>query len=297
MIITKLAGGLGNQLFQYAAGRRLAYIRETGLKIDAISLGQHDTARVFALDHFHIKASIATPEEIEGVSVIDTDKKKRKAWNADHILGKNKLFFAREKAIHFERRILDLPDNTYLQGHWQSEKYFKDIRDVLLKDLTVNTPQQGKNLETAEKIKITNAVSLHIRRQDYVQKKHMASIYDVCTPEYYASAVAHIAKHVEKPHFFIFSDDIVWAKENMKLDFPTTYVDWNGDLAHFEDLRLMNQCKHNIIANSTFSWWGAWLNQNPEKIVIAPKRWLGIKWYGFTKWNTKDIVPETWLKM
>jgi len=270
LIIVKLLGGLGNQLFQYAAGRRLSYKHNAVLKIDN-SYFEKDKSRAYNLSAFNVKEEFATSEEIK-------------------YLSRNNIII--EKHFHFEPRILSLPDNVYMVGHWQSEKYFKDIEPIIRQELTVRIPQTGKNKEIATKIQSTQSVSLHIRRRDFVYYPQHSKYHGVCSLKYYQRCVSYIAKHVSLAHFFIFSDDIFWAKEHLYLPFPMTFVEHNDDSANYEDLRLMSQCKHHIVANSTFSWWGAWLNANMNKIVCVPKKW-------FKGWrpnrNTKDLFPQSWI--
>ena len=269
LIIVKLLGGLGNQLFQYAAARRLSYKHNAVLKIDNSYFGK-DESRAYNLSAFNVKEEFATSEEIE------------------HLARHNVVI---EKHFHFEPRILLLPDNVYMVGYWQSEKYFKDIEPIIRQELTVRIPQAGKNKEIATKIQKTQSVSLHIRRGDSVYSRR-ASYHGICSLRYYQRCVSCIAKRVSLAHFFIFSDDILWAKEHLHLSFPMTFVEHNDDLTNYEDLRLMSQCKHNVVANSTFSWWGAWLNSNMEKIVCVPKKWFR-GWRPRT--NTKDLFPHSWV--
>jgi len=142
-----------------------------------------------------------------------------------------------------------------------------------------------------QKIKEKNSVSLHIRRGDYLTMQKAIDTIGVCPLDYYDKAIREITRKIKNPTFFIFSDDINWVKENLKTNSPTIFVS-GGKLKDYEELILMSKCKHNIIANSSFSWWGAWLNNNPNKIVIAPK-----KWFKDTSKNTRDLIPESWLKL
>ena len=137
----------------------------------------------------------------------------------------------------------------------------------------------------------TNSVSLHIRRGDYVSNQKTNQTHGTCDLDYYQRCITEIEKEVENPYFFVFSDEIEWVKENLKINHPAEYVDQNTGDKSYEDMRLMSQCKHNVIANSSFSWWGAWLNSYPDKIVFAPKRW-----FASDKHNTKDLIPEGWKK-
>lgn len=263
MIIVRLIGGLGNQCFQYAIGRRLAGLRNTELKLD---LSEFETYKLhaYSLGNLNITEKFATPEEVAAAKRV------------------------KEKHFHFDPGVFDLPDGTYLHGYWQSEKYFTAISDIIRGDLTVKPPLAGKNKEIADAAAACNSVSLHIRRADYVTE----SIFQPCSLDYYKAAVEHIAGAAPNPHFFAFTDDKAWVRENFKLDYPLTFVEHNGPDKNYEDLRLMSSCKHNIIANSTFSWWAAWLNKNPGKIIFAPKKWFTDKAHS----DPKDIVPASWLR-
>jgi hypothetical protein len=143
-----------------------------------------------------------------------------------------------------------------------------------------------------DNIKKVNSVSIHIRRGDYVTNKRHSKVFSPCSHDYYSRAAKLIADQQPNPHYFVFSDDIGWAKANLEFEYPTTFVDVNDEAHSHEDMRLMSLCNHNIIANSSFSWWGAWLNVNPEKVVIAPQ-----KWFSDYKCNTQDMIPENWIKI
>ncbi len=152
--------------------------------------------------------------------------------------------------------------------------------------------QNGRNKDIGEMIQSFKSVSLHIRRGDYVSNKVTNQVHGVCDLNYYSHAISYIAERISNTHLFVFSDDPEWAKGNLKTEIPTFFVDNNRADKDYEDLKLMRQCKHNIIANSSFSWWGAWLNQNAGKIVIAPKKWFNDK-----SINTKDLIPEKWIRL
>lgn len=291
MIIVKLIGGLGNQMFQYAAGRRLAHKHNTQLKLDISSFGSYRLRR-YGLHHFNIEATIATPEEVASLTI-------RKQGIAERVLRMALRWSSgpapthiREKHVHFDPDILNLPDSVYLDGYWQSERYFADIAGIIRQEFTVKIPQKGKDKELAELMASCESVSLHIRRGDFVSDSHTNQVHSTCDQNYYFRCVEEITQTVKHPHFFIFSDEPEWARDNLKLPFSTTLVDHNGADKNYEDMRLMSQCKHHIIANSSFSWWGAWLNNNPEKIVITPIAWFEDKTH-----NIDDVIPSGWLKI
>jgi len=290
MLVIKLQGGLGNQMFQYALGRALSLKKKTSLFFD-ISSYVHDPLRKYALDVFPIEQNIASDTEVNRFRKFQRKTGKfRFFWN---ICIADRKKYMLEKQFHFDPSVFGIRDDAYIDGYWNSEKYFKNIRTTLLADFTVKNPLSGKNKDVAENILKTNAVSIHVRRGDYAHDPKTNHVWGTLGTDYYDKALNILSPKVTDPHFFVFSDEIEWAKTNLKLPPHTTYIDWNTSEPH-EDLRLMNLCKHHIIANSTFSWWGAWLAQNKEQIVIAPK-----KWFNNTKPNVKthDVLPEGWIKI
>jgi len=295
MIIIKLQGGLGNQMFQYAIGRKLSLLNKAELKLDLSFLldrthRQNFTYRDYNLNIFNLKIEFTTQEEIKPfVNYLDS-KIKRKIYTYLFLRKNNK--YINEKQFTYDPDIFKLTGNIYLDGYWQTEKYFSDIKNILYNDFTIKIPQDKKNQEINNIIKNSNSVSIHIRRGDYITNKQSYNIHGICDLDYYNNCVNLLSKQIENANFFIFSDDHQWAKENLKLDYPMTFIDHNDASKNYEDLRLMSQCKHNIIANSSFSWWGAWLNQNPQKIVYAPQ-----KWFNDSSRNTKDLIPEQWIKV
>ena len=198
----------------------------------------------------------------------------------------------REKQFSFDPSVIEVKGNIYTDGYWQSEKYFSEIRDLLLREFAFKYEQDAKNREIADKIKKTESISLHIRRGDYVRNSMTNQVHGLCSIDYYQEAVNYIVRKIPMCHFYIFSDDHAWVRENFTLDYPFTMVDHNDASRNYEDMRLMSLCHHNIIANSSFSWWGAWLNTNSDKIVCAPK-----KWFNDPTRNAKDLIPESWVKI
>ncbi len=271
MIIIKLIGGLGNQMFQYAAGRRVAHVNKTNLKLDTTWFQNTEGAirRDYLLNIFNIEEVFATREEIN----------KLKSENQS-------LWF------RFYKKFSKIDDNVYLEGYCQGERYFKDIENIIRKDFTFKDSPDKVNQKMINRIKSCDSVSIHVRRGDYIFDEKTNRFHGVCDVGYYLKTVDLIAKKVRNPHFFVFSDDPTWAKQNLRLKFPCIYVDHNTGKKDYEDMRLMSNCKHNIIANSSFSWWGAWLNQNPNKIVIAPKKWFRDK-----SIITRDLIPQSWIKI
>ena len=291
MIFVKLLGGIGNQMFQYAAARRLAHVSRTTVIFD-ISHFKHYTERSYALGNFEIQEQFASHEEVAEFTLSHDSILKYFFHIFNSKKKSNDLTYIKEKYFHFDPTILHLGDNVYLDGYWQSEKYFADIASVIQQEFMVTTPQEGRNQEVANNIRACNAVSIHIRRGDFISNPEIHKVHGTCELDYYARSVDYIVQTVDGPHFFVFSDDPKWVSHNVRLSHPNTIVEHNGVDNSYEDLRLMSQCKHHIIANSSFSWWGAWLNPNREKIVIAPPRWFQTE-----ERNTKDLLPESWVKL
>lgn len=292
MIIVRITDGLGNQMFQYALGRKLAYLHSTELKLDTNwyqGKGEYQQKRNYSLDCFNIQASIATQKDLDFFFqrnlLHSVNSKVRKVFNLPaYKLIKNQQGFT------VDSNVFQCPKNTYLKGYWQTEKYFADIRKIILKDFSLKGEINPFCHNFIEEIKNRNSIAIHIRRGDYVSDSKLNCIHGVCSLEYYQTSIQHIKTQINQPHFFIFSDDPQWVKDNLLIEDKTTFVSGNN-LADYEDLYLMSLCQHNIIANSSFSWWAAWLNQNPDKIVCTPQQWFAVK-----SRNTQDLIPENWLK-
>lgn len=253
MIITKINAGIGNQLFKYAAGLRLAHKHNTELKLDiAPYLLERTTWPFYALDQFNISATAATPEEIEYL--------------------KNSFVGEEQNSIDciFMPEVLDYPDNVYLDGYWENERYFADIADIIRREFTLKVPFGAKAQHWQKKILSAEcSVSMHFRHGDFLLFDN--DLYALLPLDYYHTCIDILKREYKNMTAFVFSDDIQWCKANLRLDLPTEYVSGGGDgTTDVEELHLMSLCKHNIIANSTFSWWGAWLNQNPDKKVFVP---------------------------
>jgi hypothetical protein len=165
------------------------------------------------------------------------------------------------------------------------------VASTIRTDFAFRQPLTGLNVEIAQEIAVVNSVSLHIRRGDYASNPKTLSTHGTCSLAYYKEAIRKIIERVESPHLFVFSDDIDWARDNLNIDLPIRYVDHNRDSESFNDMRLMSLCRHHIIANSSFSWWGAWLNPHEDKIVVAPNNWFA------NSNNTKDLLPTGWFAL
>lgn len=274
--IVKLNGGLGNQMFQYAF---------------ALSLKEKTDAQIlFDFSYFDeiVKDENVVIRPFE-LSVFNTDCKKASKEDLAKIEYSKPLknIVTQKSAYKFDKKLFS-PDKYYYNGYFQNEKYFNDVRENLLKAFSLKEPIDAKNQTVLDSILQTNSVSIHVRRGDYVTLESANKFHGTCSLKYYGKAIKHIAKKVKNLHFFLFSDDIEWVIENLKIEYPFTAVDFNQDKGWL-DLNLMKHCKCNILANSSFSWWGAWLNENPNKIIVAPKHWIA----GHEKC---DIVPRGWEK-
>lgn len=285
MIITRLIGGLGNQLFQYALGRRIAHDKRVPLKLD-ISGFESYKLHDYSLQQFSIRQDFATPGEIAATKKQRLDRIQNRLplrWRSNIV----------ERHFHFDPEVLEVFwSHAYFDGYWQSEKYFESIRPILKTELTIAAEPDVANQRMADNILTKNAVSIHIRRGDYVTNEKAFDCHGVTPLPYYADAVKLVAAEVSDPHFFVFSDDPGWAQQNLSMSYPCTIVSHNGVDRNFEDLRLMSLCEHHIIANSTFGWWGAWLSENDCKIVVAPKKWFNDP--GIT---THDLIPTGWRRI
>ena len=295
MISIQLSGGLGNQMFQYACGRALAYRNQTELVFDLTYLENKlpgITVRSYSLDIFNIIGREA--------SLADLKKTKPliyKIANTLSFIVRNKgiqspSFFIEQK-FSYDARIEKITSNCFLSGYWQSPLYFKSVESLIRQEFTFPCMLSKENSIILKMIKNFNSISLHVRRTDYVNNVNH-DIHGVCSIDYYMKAVSVISANVNYPVFFIFSDDIEWVKQNLKISFKCVFVSGNTGSNSYIDMQLMSFCKHNIIANSSFSWWGAWLNCNINKIVIAPQKWFEDKNINS---QTSDLIPDTWIRI
>ena len=299
MITMQLQGRLGNQMFQYAMGRALALRRGTALTLDTNECG-HSSLGCFRLPL--IKAPLARiPEEVY-LCRLHRYRYRRlrpylwlhRQWSlimrATGVYGPGPMLF-RERALSFDPQMRDLPDGSYVAGYWQSERYFAEAADTIRSDFVLREPPSPDNRCWLDFIRAQDcAVSVHVRRDDYL----LSDLHGVCSPAYYREAARLVEQRTgAKSVFFVFSDEPDWAREHLRLGHETYVLDHNDtkDRPH-EDLRLMAACDHHVIANSSFSWWGAWLDSSPDKIVVGPEPWLRSREHEPT-----GILPEGWLRV
>ncbi len=290
MNIVRITSGLGNQMFQYAFFRSL-YFENSETKIDISEFKYRKHHNGYELEKvFNIKPSYATAKECNALADMSKSffSEFRRKFLRVNLKTKAELILEDDYPTQYNADFLNRT-NSYFVGFWQTEKYFQDVKTVLRDEFTFKQPLDNQNKVISEQIMLSNSVSIHIRCGDYLKKRRAEVVGSVCTLDYYNAAIDVIESKVKSPAYFIFSDDIKWARENLKLD-SAVYVDFNAGTYSFRDMQLMSLCKHNIIANSSFSWWGAWLNSNDQKIVVAPDIW-------FRNINMPDILPEDWIKI
>jgi len=271
MILSNLTGGLGNQMFQYAFGRYLAVKNKTELKIHFTN-ALFNTQYAYWLDVFNIQAEIATGEDLKKMNIFQNRIINRIFYLVDDRFAVqfNTHIVTQRYPYVFNSNYLSLKNNVYVQGYWADERYFKGSEGILRKEFTLKNKLDSKNRKILKQIQNTESVSIHVRRADYVTNK--INIPQFIGLDYYVNAIKKINKIIKNPAFFIFSDDISWCKGNLSplLD-KAYYIDHNQREKSYKDLYLMSICKHNIIANSTFSWWATWLNKHKDKTIITPK--------------------------
>ena len=296
-ILSRLWGGFGNQMFQYALSKKLSILNgNIPIKLDVTYFANY--YRPFELNKLNIKAEIATKEDIFNLDNGSISKKLgRLIEKIPYIRVKD--FIRRpfskvytERTICFDPEVLNIKSTIYLKGYWNSYKYFDDIRPELLNDFVFKYEMTEENKRLANQIIENNdSVSLHVRRGDYLTSKGAREVF--CSPfddGFYERAVEYIERKLDDPVFYLFSDEPDWVKDNLIINHKTVVIDINKAENSYWDMKLMSLCKHNIIANSTFSWWAAWLNENSNKIVIAPKAWSYDKAF-----SHDDLIPKEWV--
>ncbi len=299
MILVRLMGGLGNQMFQYAAAKSVAVRNKTILKIDTTLLEENKkhpheivTHRELDLAIFDLPLMKATKEEVEYFN----GKKYRfligKIYNKIGSV-KRKRNLIIEKDRSFNKNILRLGDNKCIVGSWQSEKYFKDIESEIRNLFTFKLPVLDTSKDFLNDIKSHDSICLNVRRGDFVTSPLYSNTLGALTADYYIKAIEYFEGRVTRPKVFVFSDDMDWCKNNLKLKMPVCFVGHEHAGEKFGNyLQLMKNCNHFVIPNSSFGWWGAWLSKHQDKIVIAPKNW-----FKDAAMKDKDIVPENWIRI
>lgn len=288
MVIVRLTGGLGNQMFQYASARALAdrlgaeLLLDTRAFVRTLALRAY-TRRAYALSPFRLRARVASPADLKNWSawVVEIGMRLRLA----------RPLFRRwhfESAITYDPSVRTLQQPVCLVGYWQSERYFSDSADRIRADFTLRQPLAGANASLLELARSNDSVGLHVRRGDFVSLDHAAQMHGLCSIDYYRRAIDLVRNSRPQCRFIVFSDDPEWARAELPLDPSSVFVTGNGPSPE-QDLALMSACKHHILANSSFSWWAGWLGYSPEQIVIAPA-----PWYASPELDTRDLAVSRW---
>ena len=293
MVSVKLRGGLGNQLFQYATGRAHSLRTNSDLFLDLSQLdrdrGPQVSKRSLHLEAFDLPVEYVDRESKYIFDGILTERIPRIVADLNQSLA-TRLFklYLENRPLTFDPRVLELPSDVIIDGYWQSERYFDSFTEILRNEISVSNPLQGENRQWYDRISETSSISVHVRRGDYV------SLGWALPPAYYRSALNHICCETSEINLFFFSDDMDWVRAHHQdllpdhNDFKINYIECNDKKNPHEDLRLMRTCDHHITANSSFSWWGAWLDDSEAKQIVAPDYWVHDSVY------TLDIVPNRW---
>ncbi|WP_158727919.1 MULTISPECIES: alpha-1,2-fucosyltransferase [unclassified Flavobacterium] len=293
MVVIKLEGGLGNQMFQYAFASILAKKNKSSIKIDKdffdlTKKTQGFTPRNFELDIFDNSYLIASQSDIGSLTQLSFSNKIRRKLG----IYESKIFY--EPTFDFHPDALSIKAPVYVKGYFQSYKYLIGYEDLIRETFvfpigTLN----NTNKELLLHLKTKTTIAIHIRRGDYITNKLTQQFHGNCSLEYYLEAISLLTSRNKDFTLIFFSDDNIWVKEKFEnLPYPKIFVDHNKNENSWKDMCLMSSCTHNIIANSSFSWWAAWLNGNPNKIVIAPKLW-----YAEVEKNTNDLIPPQWIRL
>lgn len=289
MIIVALKGGLGNQMFQYALGRRLSIDRGSPLLLDLRAFTR-DPLRSFSLSCFCIAARVATDADLANwPPQVGLTRHVRRL--ADTLTGRSTRVIV-ERKVSFDATVLNADSSAYFDGYWQSDRYFSAIADILRNEFKPRSVLSARFAQLSNELGQVKTISVHVRRGDYVTSPHTKVYHGTCEPGWYRRALRFLCERADVQRVFVFTDDPVWARENLRLEVEATVIDPAPPGSEYEDMLLMALCEHHIIANSSFSWWGAWLNSRPGKIVVAPARWFA----GGPK-DTQDIVPNDWYRI
>lgn len=305
-IAVELKGGLGNQLFQYAAGRALAHQHGCRLVLDLSWFDQLDpiatTPRAFALAPFRLPATLRS-SGFWGAGSTGRGNNALPAWlqRVAHKVaalaaaagrGLNGTTVYRERDFSFDAGVHAVQPPAELYGYWQSARYFEPVANLLREELGRPRALGAASQRLLADIQACSAICLHVRRGDYISNQHAAKLFGPCSPAYYEEALRLVARGLIEPTVFVFSDDPDWVRDNLVFDTPSVIVDVNGPDAAHEDLWLMAACQHFVIANSSLSWWGAWLGGHIDKRVVAPDRW-----FATGNKDTRDLLPASWTRL
>jgi hypothetical protein len=287
-VVVPLIGGLGNQMFQYAAARSVTLRTGSALKLELSWFGT-DPDRQYALEPFAIDATTMVSEKQAAPKY---DLLSRIIRRLPIARRENGLPVFREASFRYDAGIEQVCAPVFLDGYFQSEKYFFSYRDQIAADFKLRNAPLPATAAVLNQIAQSDAICVHIRRGDYVSNKAANAHHGTCSLEYYAAGLARAVEGLTQPHCFVFSDDPVWARENFVPQIPVTFVDIHTTNQAHEDLRLMAACQSYVIANSSLSWWGAWLGSHGNKKVVAPAQWFQKR-----DIDTSDLVPSSWIRL
>lgn len=284
MILVRLKGGLGNQMFQYAAGRALADRHGVELLLDTRFFDSYKL-HAYGLARLAVSSRHASLNELERWPIWQ-----RKPLKLVQRLGIKTKWYCPPQ-FGYDPLWSSLGKDLVIDGYFQSEKYFASIADVLTREFTPKDSLSAANNAIREQAQRTESVMIHVRRGDYVTDPKTLATHGVCSPAYYDASIQYLRERLNEPQFFVFSNDMEWARQNLDLGKNAIYVEGNQKSPEV-DIHLMTQCSHHVVANSSFSWWGAWLNRDPGKLVIAPKHW-----FATDKINADELVPGGWMRL
>ncbi len=295
VIVVRLVSGLGNQLFQYALGRRLAIDRGVPLGLDLSFYGTQEL-RSYGLKHFNISAQEATEADI----LRAVRRRRRHIGDRLYRMACPWLPYrwqprVKERRWAYDPEVLNVGQNILLIGYWQSYRYFESIANILDAEYTLRVPMCSQATRVLDAIGASESVAVHVRRGDYVSDPEAASLLGFCGLDYYHRAIRMAIDLAPGSRQFIFSDEPDWVRANMALDSTAVVVSQKG-IQDYEELALMAKCRRHVISNSTFSWWGAWLGRHPGQVVIAPKRWSQAAGESKRTASPVDLIPVDWLR-
>ena len=274
-------------MFQYAAGRSLALAHDCELKLDLSWFGAYHSY-AYQLNLFSIQATVATVDEVSRL----VGPLPRLARMLRKGVGVGKKSYCVERGFAFDEGFYDRTPPVYLDGYWQSWKYFEPNANQIKEELTLSIPMAGKNLELSQQIAQVNSVSIHIRRGDYVTNPTANAVHGLVGVEYYKAALQQISECVPAPFYVVFSDDLEWARGNLGIINNVVFVDHNRGASSYEDMRMMSLCRHHILANSSFSWWAAWLGYHAGKQVLYPSNW-----FATSGKDISSLCPTGWIRV
>lgn len=302
MLIARIIGGIGNQLFQYATARAISLKLNRKLLLDIAWYNnvykQEDqsdlnatTLRDFLLNYFNIQSRVINKIHLDWIKRLEIKSINSNFYKFLKVGPLNFFSYTPVNHNNFSLDYIREHSHVYLTGHWQNNDIIEKYKNILYNDLILKHPLSVNNQDHLNSISTTNSVAIHVRRGDYISNPNSRKVHASCSNNYYYKSRAFIQYKITNSHYFIFSDDIKWVKDNLDFTTNTTFINNNGPV--YEHLFLMSQCKHQITANSTFSWWAAWLNTNPQKIIITPQYWYNDKHLN----ETVIRIPNEWIKI